>query len=294
MKKLRLTAIIAALAILLSGCSLFSVEEEDATEPEYASMPESSFFPVSKEETVNYYNTVLGALRSGAAFTEEDKPGVAVSDSIDVYDIELYKVDESGNKIESDDLEALKASAKAVKSRILDGLDLGVEPIERGDMTRPLTEVIAPVGQTDVTLEPHDAVKTDAGIDGGSLNLTLVMTENPESIAKVYDARDPAEVIKNINEQSGEYCVVEGYEKVYANRDATEDVSAAHSVVELTVALDKDADGNSYSSGRATRMKTSVTAFVTAQLSFTGPFEKYGSVTCAFTMTETREYTFEW
>lgn len=295
MKK-RLTSVIAiilctAMAFGLSSCNNADGGEEDESEFVAATLPISENVPVSEKEIIEFYNDVITNIQDNSLFTAENKPGVKTNESLNVNDINILAYNPlTQEATEDNSLKALNKSAKAIKDRILSGIDTSIPVIPFGDMNSSVSTVIYPYNSTEMHLSAADVQKAECNVDANNLNITLTISPFPETVEKVFGIRNKTELLNNLHEHCGEYAEINDYEVAYTN-DEENDIQ---STINLSVEVEKQDDGTYKCTGRITSLDIKIISDVTAFVTAKGSFEENGDLRITFRLTDEKYYEFDW
>ncbi len=297
MKK-SLTALIAlslcaVLALTLTSCGPTTGTEDTTDEFIAATVDVSQSIPVSESEIIAFYNDILTKIQLPDTFTQENKPGLKTNESIHIDNINVLSYDKTtGEATESDSLNGLNKSAKALKDRILGGIDLSKPDIVFGDTQTSFDSMIYPYDNTAVVLTSEDVVKANSYADGNNLNITITLKNTPEAIANTFGIRDKKAVIEKFNEQCANYAVIDDYTVNYDIKDGDE--NPIYSEINLSVELEKQDDGTYKTTGRITRFTIKVIADIAATADCVGSFKDNGTIQINFRLTDELNYEFDW
>lgn len=294
MKK-RLTTVMALLlcvsmALCLSSCGKTDVDE-DVSDFVAATIPVSANVPVSKQEIIDFYNDIISKVQDNTTFTSENRPGVKTNESLRVGDLKILAFNKAtGTATESDSLKSLNKSAKAIKDRILGGIDLSIPVVPFGDMNTSVADVIYPYDSAVSAISAEDVVFAECNVDSNNLNVYLKLSSAPETIDKVFGIRDKASIISDMNSHSSEYAEIQDYTLSYVN-DAENDV---YSSIYLSVEVEKQEDGTFVCTGRITSLDIKIISDVSAEVEAKGSFADSGDLQVNFRLTDEKYYEFDW
>lgn len=287
-----LTAIVLCLTILVSfaGCSDTGTEEEVDTFVA-ATIDVGDDIPVSVAEIVAFYNDIIIKVQNNDNFTAENKPGLNTSESIRVDGLKVLAYDAAtGEATEDDSLKALNASAKAIKDRMLGGIDTSIPVIAFGDMNASASSVIYPYDAAASMLTIEDVVKAECNANGSNLNIAITLNNTAETVANIFGIRDKAELIAYMNENCAGYANISDYTVNYV----ADEESNTYSTINLSVELEKQEDGTYKCTGRITEFKIKMIADVAANATCEGSFADYGDIQVQFRFTDEKNYSFDW
>lgn len=288
-----LTAILLclSLAIGFSACSGTTEDEENVSEFVAATIPVSGSIPVSESEIISFYNDIMTKLQSADTFTAADKPGVKTDESLKAGDLKILSYNAAtGEATEDDSLKALNKSAKAIKDRILSGIDTSVPVIPFGDVNASIASVIYPYDTAEMNLTADDITKAECNVDGNNLNIYFELTDDAETIDKVFGIRNKDALLAEINEQCSAYAYINDYTVTYVD-DAENNT---HSTISLSVEVEKQADGTYRCTGRVTSFDMKIICDVSANLTCAGSFADNGDIQVNFRLTDEKYYEFDW
>lgn len=295
MKK-RLTTIIAILVCLtmavgFSSCNTTNGDADEADAFVAATIEVNENVPVSEQEIISFYNDIISKVQDNSNFTAENRPGVKTSESLKVNDIKILSYDAAtGEATENDSLKALNKSAKAIKDRILSGIDTSVPVIPFGDMNTSVSSVIYPYDSADMTVDTSDVISAECNVDANNLNISLVLSNTPETVNKVFGIRDKAELLGNINENCAEYANVNDYTQAFVE----DEENNVHSTVYLSVEVEKQEDGTYKCTGRITSLDIKIISDIAANVTAKGSFADSGDLQVNFRLTDEKYYEFDW
>lgn len=291
-----LTAILLCFAMLFSFASCTTTDEdEDSTDVFVAAtIPVDSNIPVSETDIIDFYNSIMVNLQKSDMFTNENKPGIKLNESYRADNIDIFSINAAtGEPLTGDDasesLNALKKSAKAIKDRILKGVPTDSDVIGFGDMDKSISSIVYPYDGTS-SLSVEDVVKAECDVDGNNLNIAITLEGNVNTVDKIFGTRDKAEVISDFNEHCKEYANVKDYSVEYV-QDSENNI---YSTINMSVEVEKQADGTYKCTGRIMSINMSIICDVTADIDCNGSFESYGDIQVKFRFTDTKNYEFDW
>ncbi len=291
---------LAFLGLLISVVMIFTMSScgssgtEDETEFAAATIDLSDDVPVSEEEILAFYNNLMAKIQDENTFTDDKRPGVNTSESLNAGELQVLSYDAStGEAKEDDSLKSLNDSAKAIKDRIIGGIDTSIPIVPFGKVTEnTINSVIYPPDSKEVGLAISDIVDADCSIDGDNLNIHIVLGDKPESIQKVFGVRDKEAVIASVNENSKEYCALNDYSVTYCNIE--EEDNSVHSTIDLSAEVEKQADGKYTCTGRISSFNITINCDVKAHLTPLGSLKDAGDVEVNFRLTDAKNYEFDW
>ena len=287
-----LIAAMLCITMLLSfaGCNT-STGNEDADVFVAATLDVGDAIPVSENEIIAFYNDIITKVQSDNSFTAENKPGVNTNESIHADNIKILAYNaETGEATESDSLKALNDSAKAIKDRIIGGIDTSVPVIPFGDMNTSISSVIYPYDTAETKLTSDDVIKAACSADGNNLNISIVLNNAPETVENVFGIRDKSAVLVALNENCADYAKINDYTVNYV----ADEENNTYSTINLSVELEKQADGTYKCTGRITSFRINIIADVSANVTCNGSFADYGDVQLQFRFTDEKNYSFDW
>lgn len=287
-----LVAVILCIAMLASfaGCSSTG-EEENADAFVAATLDVEDNIPVSEAEIIAFYNDIITKVQIDSNFTAENKPGLNTGESISADDIKILSYNAvTGEATESDSLKTLNDSAKAIKDRIIGGIDTSVPVIPFGDMSTSISSVIYPYDTAEVTLTDDDVISAACNADGNNLNISIVLNNTPETVNNVFGIRDKAAVLAALNENCADYASINDYTVNYV----ADEESNTYSTINLSVELEKQDDGSYKCTGRITSFRINIIADVAANITCKGSFADYGDLQIQFRFTDEKNYSFDW
>lgn len=287
-----LTAIVLMLAMLLSfaSCTSTTSDEDETAEFVAATIPVNENVPVSESEIIAFYNDIMTNLQKEDMFDETNKPGINMSESLGANDIKVLAYDAStGEATEDDSLNTLNKSAKAIKERILSGVETDSTIIGFGDMTTPVSSIIYPYDGTS-SLNAADVVSATCNVDGSNLNITIILSGSKDTVDNVFGTRDKAEVLSALNENSSEYATINDYSVEYV----ADEENNTYSTINLVVEVEKQDDGSYKCTGRIMSLDINIICDVTADMTCKGSFADYGDIRLQFRFTDRKYYEFDW
>lgn len=285
-----LTAIILCVAILFSfaSCSAMTGEEEETNEFVAATVPVSDDVPVSESEIIAFYNDIMTNLQKTDMFDSSNKPGINMSESLSADDIKVLALDAAGEAVESDKLETLNKSAKAMKDRILSGVKTDSTVIGFGDMEPPISSIVYPhTGVTQLTAD--DVLTANCKVDGNNMNISIALAGDVNTVNNVFGTRDKNKVLATINEQSKAYAELKDYTVEYIADEESNTYSTINLVVEV-----ENQNGTYVCTGRIMSLDIRVICNVAADMTCVGSFADYGDVQVQFRFTDEKYYEFDW
>lgn len=295
-KKFTVLTAIALCVVMLAGFSACSGTGGGENETEFvaATVPVSEGIPVSKADIVSFCNDIISKVQKADTFTDDNRPGLNSSESLSAGDLKILSYNpETGEATESESLNALNKSAKAIKDRIIGGIDTSIPVVPFGALTKDtINSVIYPADSEEINLAESDVTKAECNVDGNNINIYIELSDSADTIEKVFGIRDKSKVIADINEHSGEYAKLNDYTVKYLNID--EENNTAHSTINLSVEVEKQADGTYKCTGRITTFNINVVADVTAHITCGGSFADSGDIQVSFRLTDSKNYEFDW
>lgn len=284
-----LTAIMLCIAMIFCFASCTNVTE-DEEEFVAATLAIDSDIPVSHGEIIDFYNTIITALQAKDAFTAKNKPGIKYSESLSANNINILAYDAAtGEATEDGKLDALNASANAIKNRIIDGIPTGSTVVGFGDMATEFSTIIHP-GTGVSALTADNVVSAECHVDGSKLYITINLAGNVETAANVYGIKDKATVIADFNSYSADYAEVTDYSVSYVEDAETN----TYSTINLTVEVEKQDDGTYACTGRIMSLEIKALTDVSAIVSCKGSFADNGDIQVNFRLTNNKYYEFDW
>ena len=274
-----------AMTASFAGCTTTGVEEESDVFVA-ATIDTVDGLPSSEAEIITFYNNIVSAVQNNANFTAANKPGVKTNESLDVGNINVT----SDNDAVS--LDALNKSTRAIKDRVLSGIDTSVPVVPFGDMNSSVDSVIYPYDSAIVNLTAEDVVSAECSADGSNANISIILAGEESTVKNVFGMRDKAAVLDNINKNCENYMSVSDYTVDYVYTD-TED-EKTYSTIDLSVELEKQADGTYKCTGRITNFRIRIIADIVATATCKGSFADLGNVQINFRLTDEKSYEFDW
>lgn len=291
MKK-RLSTLIAVLlcvSMLFCFASCSSTPEEEG-EFVAATLEIGTDIPVSKAEIITFYNDIITALQAEDAFTKENKPGVNFSESLGAGSINVLAYNAAtGKATEDGKLDALNASANAIKNRIIGGIPTSSTVIGFGDVATPFSTVIYP-GTGVSALTADDVLNAECHIDGAKLYINIKLAGTLETVENVFGTRDKSKVISEFNSYTTDYAEVTDYAVTYI----ADEENNTYSTINLEVEVEKQADGTYKCTGRIMNLDINVICDVAANVTCKGSFADNGDVQVNFRFTNNKHYDFDW
>lgn len=287
-----LTAILLCVAMMFSfaSCSTTGDDEDSSDVFTAATIPVNTNIPVSEGEIIAFYNDIMVNLQKADMFTAENKPGVNLSESLSANDIKVLALDTAtGEATESDALNALNKSAKAIKDRIISGIATDSTVVGFGDMATPISTVVYPCDGTS-NLTSDDVVKAECNVDGSNLNIEITLAGNVDTVNNIFGTRDKAEVLASFNENSKDYADISDYTVEYVE-DAENNT---YSTIKLVVEVEEQADGTYKCTGRIMSLNIKIICDVAANMACKGSFADYGDLQVQFRFTDEKNYEFDW
>ena len=288
-----LTAILLCFAMMLTfaSCTGTDTEEEVTEEFAGATVDISDAIPVSEAEIIAFYNDIITKIQLTDTFTAKDKPGLKTNESLRVDNINILSYDAAtGEAVESDSLTALNKSAKAIKDRVLGGIDTSVPVIAFGDMNTSFDSVIFPYDNPQVALTTADVIKAESYADGNNLHIAITLNNDAATIENVFGMRDKAEILDMFNAESKDYAVINDYTVNFVG----DEENNTYSTINLTVELEQQADGTYKCTGRITSFNIKVIADIAATATCVGSFKDNGDIQINFRLTDEKSYEFDW
>ncbi len=284
-------AVVICFVFVFTFASCSSTDDEDETEFVAATIPVSDGIPVSEAEIISFFNDIVSYVQKTDNFTADNKPGVSTSESLSASNLNILALDtQTGETSESDSLSALNDSAKAIRDRIISGIDTSVPVVAFGDMSSSISEVIYPYDSNESNLSSEDVISAECNVDGSTLNITINLNDSADTIEKIFGTRDKDTLINEINSYSESYAEITDYTVTYVN-DEENDV---HSTISLSVEVEQQDDGTYECTGRITSLSYSIIADITADAVCAGSFEDLGDIQIQFRFTDERSYEFDW
>ena len=284
-------ALCVAMILSFAGCSTTDAGEEETDAFVAATIDVGDSLPVSTSEIIAFYNDIITKVQTDSNFTAENKPGLNTSESIRVDNLKVLAYDAAtGEATEDDSLKALNNSAKAMKDRILGGIDTSIPVIPFGDMNTSFNTVIYPYGSAVTNLTADDVLKAESSADGNNLNIYIVLNNTAETVNNVFGTRDKAALIETLNTNCADYADINDYTVNYV----ADEENNTYSTISLTVELEQQDDGTYKCTGRITSFKINIIADVAANITCKGSFAEHGDVQLQFRFTDEKNYTFDW
>lgn len=287
-----LVAILLCIAMIASfaGCSATG-EDEEVDVFVAATLDVGDSIPVSESEIIAFYNDIITKVQTDSNFTAENKPGLNTGESIRVDDIKVLAYNTAtGEATEDDSLKTLNSSAKAIKDRILSGIDTSIPVIPFGDMNKSFSSVIYPYDSAVMNLTADDVIKAECNADGNNLNISIVLNNTAETVNAVFGTRDKAELLSALNENCADYASINDYTVNYVG----DEENNTYSTINLSVELETQDDGTYKCTGRITAFRINIIADVAANITCKGSFADYGDLQIQFRFTDEKNYTFDW
>ena len=267
-----------AMVFSFAGCTTTTGEEEESDAFVAATIATPDGLPTSTSEIIAFYNNIISSVQENANFTAANRPGVKTNESLGVSNIEFVNVQDNENDTYSTD--GLNASAKAIKDRILGKIDTSVPVIAFGDMDASISSVVY----------PYDSAECNA--NGDNVNISIVLAGSADTINNVFGTRDKASVLANVNENCKGYLTVDDYTVDYPCVNTDEEKT--YSTIDLSVELEKQADGTYACTGRITNFKIRVIADIKATAKCEGSFAELETIELNFRLTDEKTYEFDW
>ena len=286
-----LTAIILCFAMMFSFASCTSTgDEEDASDVfTAATIPVNTNVPVSEGEIIAFYNDIIANLQKSDMFTAENKPGVNLNESLSAGDLKVLALDASGEATESDSLNALNKSAKAIKDRIISGIETDSTVVAFGDMATPISTVFYPYDGTS-NLTSDDVVKAECNVDGSNLNISITLAGDINAVNNIFGTRDKDEVLASFNENCKDYADISDYTVEYV----ADEENNTYSTIKLVVEVEEQEDGTYKCTGRIMSLNIKIICDVAANMTCKGSFADYGDLQVQFRFTDEKNYEFDW
>lgn len=287
-----LIAVMLCITMLVSfaGCNT-SAGDEDADVFVAATLDVGDNIPVSESEIIAFYNDIITKVQTDNSFTAENKPGVNTSESIHADNIKILSYDAAtGEATENDSLKALNDSAKAIKDRIIGGIDTSVPVIPFGDMNTSISSVIYPYDSAEAKLTADDVIKAECNADGNNLNISIILNNSVETVENVFGTRDKTAVLAALNENCADYANINDYTVNYV----ADEENNTYSTINLSVELEKQDDGTYKCTGRITSFRINIIADIAANVTCKGSFANNGDVQIQFRFTDEKNYSFDW
>lgn len=283
-----------AMTASFAGCTSTASDDEAASDVFVAATIETADgLPSSEAEIIAFYNNIISSVQADDTFTAANKPGVKTNESLGVGNIKVLAYDKATDTAtESDALSALNDSAKAIKDRILSGIDTSIPVIPFGDINTSISSVIYPYDSAESKLDADDVVSAECSADGNNVNISIVLGNDIETVNTVFGTRDKAEVLADMNKNCENYATINDYSVEYVFVDTEEEKT--YSTINLSVELEKQADGTYECTGRITSFSIKMIADVKANITCKGSFEDAGDVQVQFRLTDEKSYEFDW
>lgn len=273
-----------------AGCSTTG-EDEEVDVFVAATLDVGDSIPVSESEIIAFYNDIITKVQTDSNFTAENKPGLNTGESIRVDDIKVLAYNTTtGEATEDDSLKSLNNSAKAIKDRILSGIDTSIPVIPFGDMNNSFSSVIYPYDSAVMNLTADDVLKAECNADGNNLNISIVLNNTAETVNAVFGTRDKEKLLSEFNKNSADYASINDYSVNYVG----DEESNTYSTINLSVELEKQDDGTYKCTGRITSFRINIIADVAANITCKGSFADYGDLQIQFRFTDEKNYSFDW
>ena len=286
-----ITAILLCFVMMFTFASCSGTQEEEGEEFKGATIDVGDAIPVSESEIIAFYNDIITKLQLEDTFTAENKPGLKTDESLHVDNINVLKYDAAtATASEDGSLEALNKSAKALKDRILGGIDTSIPVIGFGDMNTSFNTVIYPYGKAVVSLTDDDVISAESFADGNNLNISIKLNNTVETVENVFGTRVKEEILDKMNAESKDYATINDYTVNYV----ADEENNVYSTINLSVELEKQDDGKFACTGRITSFNIKVIADVAAVATATGSFADYGDIQINFRLTDEKNYEFDW
>lgn len=286
-----ITAILLCFVMMLTFASCSGTQEEEGEEFKGATIDVGDAIPVSEAEIIAFYNDIITKVQLADTFTAENKPGLKTNESLHVDNINILKYDAAtATATEDGSLEALNKSAKALKDRILGGIDTSIPVIGFGDMKTSFDSVIYPYDNTLVSLTDDDIISAESYADGSNLNISIKLNNTVETVENIFGTREKAVVLEKMNAESKDYASINDYTVNYV----ADEENNVYSTINLSVELEKNDDGKYVCTGRITSFNIKVIADVAAVATAAGSFADYGDLQINFRLTDEKNYEFDW
>lgn len=285
------TILCLVMALTFASCSDTAAEEDSTDEFAAATVDVSDSIPVSEAEIINFYNDIITKVQLADTFTAENKPGLKTSESLRVDNINILTYDAAkGEAYENEALNALNKSAKAIKDRILSGIDTSVPVIAFGDMNSSIDSVIYPYDNPQTALTADDVIKAESSADGNNLNISITLNNDITTVENVFGTRDKTEVLAMFNEECKDYALINDYTVNYV----ADEENNTYSTINLSVELEQQDDGTYKCTGRITSFNIRVIADISATATCVGSFKDNGDIQINFRLTDEKYYEFDW
>ena len=290
MKK-RASSIAAILLCILMVFSFASCTDDTVEEEEFvaATLDITDDIPVSETEIIAFYNDIIRKVQDADAFTAENKPGLNYSESISAGDLNILAYNDAGEATEDGKLDALNASANAIKNRIIGGTPTDSVIIGFGDTNTSFADALN-AGEDVYELTADDVLCAECHVDGSKLYIAINLAGKEETVKNVFGTRNKADVLAGINEYSKDYAEVTDYAVTYVE-DAENNT---YSTINLEVEVEKQADGSFKCTGRVMNINIRVICDVSADVTCKGSFADNGNIQVNFRFTDSKNYTFDW
>lgn len=286
--KRAIAAVLASLSLAsFAGCDIIK-DVEEVTEDKTPVV--EAQIPITKQEIVDYYNTVTNYLRDDSNF-KSNAPSVDVGEKIDIDDIKITAPESDETP---DELKPLADSAKQIKKTILEklnssvGSEAGKKSIEYGK--GGIKDILSPERTQVSALTVDDVVSAKCETENGVYNIDIYIESSPESIKKVFDLPDKASVLSEIA-KADNYTVIKDYTVAYIDRDdrAQYNEENPDSIPECRIRMTVDADTNKVASIEFIRSEK-----VNAPALGSGSFESFGRFNIAFRLRDSKTFKFIW
>lgn len=280
-----------AMAASFAGCTTTGEEEGSTDEFVAATLNIGESIPVSESEIIAFYNDIMTKVQSDSSYTAENKPGVKTNEAISAGDIKVLAYNAAtGEATESDSLSAINKSAKAIKDRIIGGIDTSIPVIAFGDTSTSISTVIYPYDSEAVNLKAEDVISASCSADGNNLNISIVLNNTVETVSNIFGTRDKTAVLSAMNEHCAEYAEINDYTVNYVG----DEESNTYSTINLSVELEQQEDGSYVCTGRITALSIRIIADIAANVTMGGSFADKGDVQVQFRLTDEKSYEFDW
>lgn len=282
-----------SVAASFTGCTATVEEEEPSDAFVAATIDTGDGLPSSTAEIIAFYNNIISSVQNDKTFTAENKPGVSTSEGLSVNNIKILSYDaKTGEATENEALASLNDSAKAIKDRILGKIETDNRAIAFGDTSTSISSIIYPFDSADSKLTVDNVVSAACSADGSNINISIILNNEEDTINNIFGSRNKTDVLEAMNKECADYATINDYtsEYVYVN---TED-EKTYSTINLSVELEKQADGTYKSTGRITNFKIVVISDVKANLTCKGSFAYANDIQVQFRLTDEKNYSFDW
>lgn len=287
-----LIALILCITVMFSfaSCTGTTGDEENETEFVAATLPVSDSVPVSESEIIAFYNDMVANLQKADMFDESNKPGIKLNESLSADNIQVLAYNAAtGEATESDTLTTLNKSAKAIKNRIIGGIETDSTVVGFGDTDVAFSTIFYPYnGESNLTSD--NVINAACSVNGSSLNIKITLAGNADTVNNVFGIRDKAAVLENINEASSAYATVNDYAVEYV----ADEENNTYSTIEMSVEVEQNDDGAYVCTGRIMSMKIRILCDVSANITCVGSFADYGDLQVNFRFTDEKSYEFDW